>query len=116
MSSRGSTLSLPADPLDRAERLQRVRAYLDALGLAARRAIVFGSVARGDFTAESDTDLLIVSDELPSDPRARVDLLFDLRVVAPEIEPVGWRDADWERREREGDGFIALLKREGVPV
>ncbi|MDW8470041.1 MAG: nucleotidyltransferase domain-containing protein [Burkholderiales bacterium] len=50
-----------------AERLARVRRYLAALGLRRWRAIVFGSVGRGDFTAESDTDLLVVSDELPAD-------------------------------------------------
>ena len=48
------------NPLDRKERLERVRRYLRTLGLMRYRALVFGSVARGDFTAESDTDLLVV--------------------------------------------------------
>lgn len=109
-------LSLPADPLDRAERIARVRSYLARLGLDRYRAIVFGSVGRGDFTAESDTDLLVVSDELPADPRARLDLLFSARDVAPEVEPIGWREDDWRRREREGDPFVALLRREGLDL
>jgi predicted nucleotidyltransferase len=109
-------ISLPADPLDRAERLARVRRYLGALGLARWRAIVFGSVGRGDFTAESDTDLIVVSDELPADPRARLDLLFSVRELAPEVEPIGWREEDWRRREREGDPFIAVLKSEGLEI
>ncbi|MCX7960267.1 MAG: nucleotidyltransferase domain-containing protein [Burkholderiales bacterium] len=107
-------ISLAANPLDRAERLARVRRYLAALGLRRWRAIVFGSVGRGDFTAESDTDLLIVSDELPADPRARLDFLFSVREVAPEVEPIGWRGEDWRRREREGDPFIEILRREGL--
>lgn len=109
-------LSLPADPRDRAERIARVRKYLAAVGLKRYRAIVFGSVGRGDFTAESDTDLLIVSDELPADPRARLDLLFSVRDVAPEVEPIGWREDDWRRRCREADPFIALLEREGLQL
>jgi predicted nucleotidyltransferase len=109
-------ISLPADPRDREERLERVRRYLAALGLVNFRAIVFGSVGRGDFTAESDTDLLIVSDELPADLRARLDLLFSVREIAPEVEPIGWREEDWRRREREGDPFVGVLKREGVEV
>jgi len=109
-------LSLPADPLDRAERIARARSYLAALGLNRYRAIVFGSVGRGDFTAESDTDLLVVSDELPADLRARLDLLFAVRHIAPEVEPIGWREHDWRRREREGDPFIAVLRSEGLEV
>lgn len=107
--------SLSADPRDRTERIARVRSYLAALGLTHYRAIVFGSVGRGDFTAESDTDLSIVSDELPVDLRARLDLPFSVRDVPPEVEPIGWREDDWRRRERAGDPFIAVLGREGLP-
>jgi predicted nucleotidyltransferase len=107
-------LSLPIDPLDRSERFQRVRSYLDALGLRQYRAIVFGSVARGDFTAESDTDLLVVSDELPVDVMERMGVLSKARTVAPELEPVGWRAADWRRRKANGDPFVAILLKEGV--
>jgi predicted nucleotidyltransferase len=109
-------LSLPVNPLDRAERFARVRSYLVALGLKHYRAIVFGSVGRGDFTADSDTDVLVISDDLPEQMRTRLDLLFGARDVAPEVEPVGWRESDWRRREAEGNPFIAVLKREGMEV
>ncbi len=107
-------ISLPLDPRDRTERLRRARRYVDALGLTRWRAIVFGSVGRGDFTADSDTDLLVISDDLPADLRARLDLLFGARDVAPEVEPIGWREADWQRRAGERDPFIAVLEREGL--
>lgn len=109
-------LSLPANPLDRAERIARVRRYLRALGLERCRAIVFGSVGRGDFTADSDTDVLVISDDLPETVRARIDLLFAARDVAPEIEPVGWRESDWRRRAAANDQFVAVLQRDGVEV
>lgn len=109
-------LSLPLDRLDRRERLERAGRYLDALKLGGLTAIVFGSVARGDFTAESDTDLLIVSDELPSDRRQRLDVLFRALDVAPEIEPIGWTRDEWQQRRERGDPFIAILEREGVTL
>ena len=85
-------LGRPVDPLSRAERFERVRAYLQALGLERHGAWVFGSVGRGDFTKGSDTGVLIVSDALPADREQGLDLIFDVRDVAPEIKPVPWLD------------------------
>lgn len=109
-------LSRIHDPLDQAERMARVRKYLDALALRHYRAILFGSVARGDYTAESDTDLLVVSDELPADRNERLDRLFRARDVAPEVEPIGWTEAEWGIREARGDPFLKILKNEGRPI
>lgn len=106
----------PTEPLSRAERYERARAYLQALGLRRYRAWIFGSVARGDFTKESDTDVLIVSDALPEDRKQRLDLVFDARVIAPEIEPVAWLGKEWKEREARGDPFLAILTREAVLV
>lgn len=105
-----------SNPLDFDERMRSVRRYLDALDLNAYRALVFGSVARGDFVAESDTDLLIISDALPEDPRARMDVLYDVHHIAPEVEAVGWRQIEWERRRRDGDLFVGILEREALDV
>ncbi len=109
-------LTLPTDPLSRDERLARVRTYLAELGLRRYRAWVFGSVARGDFTKESDTDVLVVSDELPVDRKRRLDRIFDARTVAPEIEPVGWLASEWREREATNDPFLDILRREAVLV
>jgi predicted nucleotidyltransferase len=39
--------------------------------------ILFGSHARGDYTDQSDVDILVVSDDLPADPRRCFEALFD---------------------------------------
>ena len=66
-------------PTDELEwRMQRVRHFLARLPMTHLRAIIFGSVARGDFVKESDTDLLVISDEFPDSVKERIDLLFDL--------------------------------------
>ena len=60
--------------------LRAHEAELRAAGI--RRLSLFGSVARGDFEAESDVDIAI---EL--DPDARMDLL---RLIATERHIAGW--------------------------
>lgn len=97
-------------------RLSRVRKYLARLPLARVRGIVFGSVARRRFSIGSDTDLLVLSDELPAAARARIDLLGDHRDGLGEIDPVGWTEAEWHRRLTGGDAFASLLSREGIEV
>ena len=106
----GSSPKLPRAPWSRDERLERARAHVERLGLGRYRALLFGSVARGDFTSESDTDVLIVSDELPQDIKPRLDLIFDARNIAPEVEPIGWTSAEWADCKAQGGGFIAILR------
>jgi predicted nucleotidyltransferase len=97
-------------------RLGRVRDYLRRLPLSRVRAIVFGSVGRRAFSIGSDTDLLVISDELPAEIRARIDLLGDLRDGLGEIDPVGWTELEWVRRLADGDPFAACVAREGIAV
>ena len=97
-------------------RLARVEEFLGRLPLAAKRGIVFGSVARRAFSLGSDTDLLVISDDLPAAVRARIDLLGDHRDGLGEIDPVGWTEAEWRRRMDTGEPFAILVDREGIPV
>lgn len=116
VSWNGWLLELPTDPLSRDECLTRVRTYRAELGLRRYQAWVFGPVARGDFTKESDTDVLVISDELPVDRKRRLDGIFDARTVAAEIEPIGWLASEWREREANNDPFLDILKREAVLV
>jgi len=102
--------------LSLAWRLERVREYLSRLPLTRVRGIVFGSVGRRAFGIGSDTDLLVISDELPEAVRARIDLLGDARDGLGEIDPVGWTEAEWRRRLAAGDPFARLLADEGIEV
>lgn len=97
-------------------RLGRVREYLLRLPLKQLRGIVFGSVARRAFGIGSDTDLLVISDELPVSIRDRIDLLGDHRDRLGEIDPVGWTETEWARRLAGDDPFAQLLAREGIEV
>lgn len=97
-------------------RLQRVKSYLAKLPLSQYRAIVFGSVGRGDFIRESDTDLLVISDELPMSIKARIDLLFEIRDQTPEIEPIGWLEQEYMQRRLNNDPFALRLEEEGIEI
>ncbi len=70
--------------LEHAARRRRVlenwRAYVEAICREVRRyledarVLVFGSVARGDWSIDSDVDVLVISEAVPEDPleRARI--------------------------------------------
>lgn len=97
-------------------RLERAGTFLHRLPLQRVRGIVFGSVARRAFSIGSDTDLLVISDGLPAQIRDRIDLLGDHRDGLGEIDPVGWTEAEWQRRHDAGDPFAMILAREGIAV
>lgn len=97
-------------------RLARVRDYLGRLPLERVRGIVFGSVGRRAFSIASDTDLLVLSDDLPASIRQRIDLLGDHRDGVGEIDAVGWTETEWHDRLVRQDPFALLIAREGIEV
>lgn len=80
---------------DRDVRLQLARVYAEGLAahLGVRAVAVIGSVARGDFNAWSDLDVLVVADHLPDDPITRLQAVGS---PAPGgIEVIPWTPQDW---------------------
>jgi predicted nucleotidyltransferase len=56
-----------------------------------RLIILFGSRARGDYTDESDIDVLIVADKMPSDPREAYEIvrrLIDVKITHYALRPI----------------------------
>jgi hypothetical protein len=105
------------DPLEarRAERERLVALARDhvtrlASDLDVVAAIVAGSVARGDFNVWSDVDLVIVSDDLPADPRERFDRLTAHRPGRVEVH--GYTTEQFAAAVRRGDA----LAREAADV
>lgn len=78
--------------------LDEARAFVLGLGpdLGVRAVVVYGSVARGDFNAWSDVDVLVVAERLPDDYRDR---LAALGWPAPgPVEPLAWTPAEHARQ------------------
>ncbi len=69
-------------------------AGLDTL-LSLRAAVVFGSVARGDFNRWSDIDVLIMADNVCGDALERLDALG---VRPPLVQPIAWTPQEWQAR------------------
>jgi len=73
--------------------------------------VLFGSHARGDYTDESDIDLLVVSDVLPRDPRQSFEELFDPE--EPRITPIGLNTEVFLSKLRKGEPFILEILEDG---
>jgi predicted nucleotidyltransferase len=71
-------------------------------------AFIYGSVAKGQDTAKSDIDLMVVSDEV-----GYSDLFAALsdaeKAVGRQISPTIYTNADWKKRLTEGNDFIARI-------
>ena len=95
--------------------LEALRARLAPHLRRARRAIVFGSVARGEADEWSDLDLLVVADTTrPFFERWRDFAgLFD---VWPRLDLLVYTPAELERLRAEGRAFIEPVLAEGVVV
>jgi len=89
----------------------RFVALLDP-SLDVRHAVVFGSVARGDFHDQSDVDLLVVAASLP---RAYLDRLSAVGYPdGSRVQPVVWTPAEHDAQRRRSDLIAVEADQHGV--
>ena len=106
--------------LDRRARIEALRRALRraAAVYPIRRAILFGSLARGQATAASDADLLVVLAEAEqSRPRDRIPGM--LAAMSPLPCPVDLfvvTEAEYERARREGSALVAEAEQSGLDL
>jgi hypothetical protein len=103
----------------RAEQSARIRTAADWAERLSRRlelvaAVVFGSVARGDFNKWSDTDVLVVVRDLPDGARERIELLT--RDAPPGLQPVGWTPEELAARRERRDPIARECDAVGITV
>jgi len=92
--------------------VQRYLAALPASGIHASRGVLFGSFARGEGTAESDIDLVVIAPEFDDGRDASlVKALWRATVADDRIEPIPCGEKEWES----GDGWpiLEIARREG---
>ena len=96
-----------------------VRRYLRALsqeGIHAKRAVLFGSFARGDATETSDIDVVVIAPEFDGHRSRRlVERLWIVRAEADtRIEPIPCGEREWETEG--GRPILDVARHEGVIV
>jgi len=79
-----------------------------------RLLIIFGSTARGDYTEESDIDILVVADSFPSDPREAYEIVK--REVTPRVEPTCFSTSRYLRKLESGSPFLIEILEDGKVV
>ena len=101
---------------ERRAAIQRVQRWASRLagGLDICAVVVVGSVARGDFNKWSDTDVLVIAEDLPSGPRARLALLQHDAPVG--VQPVAWTEAEFTARLQRRDPLAVEAMGVGVVV
>ena len=96
-----------------------IRQYLEVVRLAGfhvSQAVLFGSYARGDASADSDIDILVIAAEFDDTyDRKQVDLLWELRAQTDSrIEPVPVGERQWQ--EDDASPIIEIARREGQVI
>lgn len=76
--------------------------------------MLFGSRARGDFTESSDVDVLVVADDLPTDPREAYAMLRELEY--PNANPTGMNTKTFLNKLRSENPFIMEILEDGKPL
>lgn len=102
--------------LERDDKIAIAKGFADDLPpeLDVKAAVVFGSVARGDFNRWSDIDVLIVAEHLPASGFERLSALQPW--ARPKVQPVAWTSAELQDRRRRKDPIALEADRCGVVV
>lgn len=99
---------------ERAALVDRARAYVDELGksVTLEAAVVFGSVARGDFNVWSDVDVLLLVADLPP---GRQDRLAMVDENAPAgVSPMTWTPDEFRAEFARGNPIAIEAAQTGV--
>ena len=99
--------------------ITKVRSYLSTLpgyGIHPRRAVLFGSFARGDAREWSDIDVVVVAPEF--DESRSVEIVEKLWVATrhtdSRIEPIACGEFEWDHDESRP--ILGIARREGIVI
>jgi uncharacterized protein len=79
--------------------------------LPVQAAVVFGSVARGDFNLWSDVDLLVIADGIRGNPLERMEALGPR---PPKVQLVAWSPEEWRAQSARANPIAREARERGV--
>lgn len=95
--------------------VKRYLAALPAVGIHARRAVLFGSFARGQGGEYSDIDLVVIAPEFDGSREiSLIEALWQATISDNRIEPVPCGEREWDT-----DGsrpILEIARREGIII
>jgi hypothetical protein len=96
--------------------IKRYLASLTSVGIHARRAVLFGSFARGDAHAWSDIDVVVIAPEFDGEcNRAIMESLWSARISTDiRIEPIPCGEGEWDTEG--GRPILECARREGIVI
>jgi len=96
--------------------VRRYLAQLPSFGIHARRAVLFGSFARGDASKWSDIDLIVIAPEFDGRCTLKtVDgLWYATRKADVRIEPIPCGEREWETDDSRP--ILEIARREGIVI
>jgi predicted nucleotidyltransferase len=84
--------------------------------LRPRSIVLFGSMARGNYGVGSDVDILVISDNFPSNFLERLRLLFDANPTFAPIQAVGYTPAEFLKMIQRRHPTALYAVAEGKPL
>jgi len=100
--------------LDYERVLEELKKYAErALEKGAKAVILIGSLARGDYTAFSDADIIIISDNIPENPVERIEDFID-PTLSIDIEPRVYTIKEFIKMAEEGRRIIDKVLKYGI--
>jgi len=99
--------------LDYAAILKALKAYAKrALEKNAKAVILIGSLAKGNYTAFSDADVVIISDNVPENPLDRIKIFLDLTLPI-DVQPRVYTTQEIFKMARQKRRIIEEIVRHG---
>lgn len=105
--------------LDRDQAIAALEALAAAVARRVRleRIVLFGSLARGDHSARSDADLLVIVPDSEEPPVQRAaPFLFHFADAPLPVDILVWTLREWRNRLVRSDRFALRVEREGVTL
>jgi predicted nucleotidyltransferase len=76
------------------------------------RAILFGSYAQDNYSPGSDIDIVIIANNLPSDPGKRFAMLKDT-ILGLDLQPFAYTTQEWDKMMKTPSSFAREIVKHG---